>query len=185
MKKTWLTILAFVGIAGAVIMGRPHQGRVGPAFLYPDPKETPCLIATSDFAELTANYNGKTYSQAHRKTSAKTKQRVCDAYPENCKASREIDHCIPIALGGADDLRNLWAEPEIQNWNGENWGFRRKDALESYMVAQMKAGKITPNEAQECFSDDWVKCYTEYMSDRLGSGTGGAPIWDGEDEVEF
>lgn len=146
--------------------------RIGPAYLYPDPQKTPCTVATSDFKELTARYDGKTYSQANRKTTESMKRRVCELYPENCSAvfnvSNEKDHCVPIALGGEDSMDNLWAQPEVNKWNGKNYGFRQKDALEGLLWREMKAGKITPNVAQECLYADWVKCYNLWIGDNLG-----------------
>ena len=60
----------------------------------------------------------------------------------------ELDHIIPLALGGApDDLRNFQLEP---------WGeAEEKDAIEACLVRAVCAGKITLDEARRRIWSDW------------------------------
>lgn len=138
---------------------------IAPDYLYPDPKLTPGKIATSDFKELTSTVNGLTYSKNHRVTPQSMKNQVCKEYPVNCKGNPrpEVDHFVPLALGGADDALNLWEEPDTIMWNGQDWGYHTKDKLEAYMIIQMKKGKIAPKDAQNCIMNDWVSCYKQYI----------------------
>lgn len=151
--------IAATATAAAVYLTEPHH--IGPAALYPDPKLSPGLIATSDFNELTRTTSGcGTYSQCHRATSSSLKEKIRAEYP-NCPQGSEIDHIIPLALGGADQAENLWCQPADNEWNGQNYGYHTKDKLEAFLVVQMKAGKITPKAAQSCIGADWVKCYQQ------------------------
>lgn len=152
--------VAVVGVATAVVLNTPHH--IGPAYLYPDPALTPGLVATQDITLLTAT--NPTYSQTHRLTTQSQKDASCNEYSTNCKVVHEADHFCPLALGCADDIKNLWAQPETNLWNGANYGFHEKDKLETYLVLQMKAGNIAPKDAQDCILKDWVKCYQIYIA---------------------
>jgi hypothetical protein len=148
----------------------PGVARIGPAHLYPAISLTPGMVATESFADLIARYtqncpNGKTscsYSQSHRNTTAAEKAQVLDEYP-NCPAAREIDHVVPLAIGGADDVKNLWCQPEANTWDGEDFGYHTKDQLEAFLARKVKAAAITPRDAQSCILDDWVACYQKYF----------------------
>lgn len=96
---------------------------------------------------------------------------ICKEYVENCKTKVEIDHIVPLALGGADEVKNLWAEPEHLIVGGFDYGFHTKDRLESFLVLQMKEGKISPKDAQNCIISDWVACYQKYLSAQLGGSS--------------
>jgi hypothetical protein len=143
---------------------------IGPPEAYPNPQYTPGLIATTDFNELTQTSSCGTYSKCHRLTTSNMKSQVCSEYPANCTGTQEIDHFCPLALGCADDVKNLWAEPEHIMVNGFDYGFHTKDALEDKMVLLIKAGKITPADAQQCILTDWVKCYQIYVATQSFGG---------------
>lgn len=174
--KIIATLVVATALTTAIAL---KPSRVGPDYLYPDPTLTPGLVATTDFNELTSTYttgcNGIqtpcTYSQSHRHTTSKMKTDICNEYPVNCKSepTPEADHACPLALGCADDERNLWYQPAVNMWNGVDYGFHTKDKLESYLVIQMKAGKISPSDAQQCILKDWVACYQKYFNRKLGS----------------
>lgn len=69
----------------------------------------------------------------------------------------EVDHLIPLELGGANDIANLFPEPAKPLP-----GFREKDKLENYLHKQVCAGKIKLSEAQMEIATNWVKYYTLY-----------------------
>ena len=144
--------------------------------LYPDPKLTPGKADTFNLIDLTAKYNGQTYSQSHRNVTSDTKNVICKEY--NCNGSHEIDHFIPLSIGGSNGAGNLWSQPETNTCDGENWGYKIKDRLESFMAIQVKSGKIKPIDAQNCIANDWIQCYNLYIGKSLGSSM---VIYDGED----
>lgn len=161
-----ISSLASTAAITAALIVTHTSNHVGPANLYPDPKLTPGKVATQSFEVLIAkNRDGQTYSQQNRNTTESQKRQVCAEYPENCKAGiHEIDHFCPLALGCADDVANLWAQPEHAIWNDVDYGYHTKDKLETFLVIQMKAGKISPKAAQDCILSDWVSCYGKYFS---------------------
>lgn len=158
---TWLKNLS-IGAGVGFVLGAALLHQSSTAGLYPNSQFTPGVVVTADFKELTADYNGLTYSKSHRKTTSAMKAEVCKEY--SCTGKVEIDHLIPLALGGEDTVQNLWAEPEHVYVNGVDYGFHTKDKLEDYLVLQMKAGKISPHDAQQCLKD-WVQCYKKYLTE--------------------
>lgn len=66
----------------------------------------------------------------------------------------ELDHQIPLALGGAPrDPKNL----HLQLWIGPD-GAHAKDAEERRMQLEVCAGKITLTHARACMAVDWHLC---------------------------
>ncbi len=146
--------LVGIGLTAAIGVGvvlSPHSN------LYPNPNLTPGLIATQAFKELTSTSPCGTYSQCHRATPQSVKDAVAKEYGQVKCA--EVDHFVPLALGGADDIKNLWCQS-----NDPTWGYKVKDKLESYLVIQMKAGVVAPKDAQTCILTDWIQCYKKYFS---------------------
>ncbi len=163
------TIIACATVATVVVAGVVLTPRhVAPPEFYPNASISPGLVATQDFATLTAVSTCGTYSQCHRNTTNAQKVQVRNEYP-NCPQAQEIDHIIPLALGGADDVKNLWCQPEVNVWNGQDWGFHAKDKLVAYMVIQMKAGRIAPKDAQDCILNDWVACFNKNIKTSYGA----------------
>ena len=75
------------------------------------------------------------------------------AYSVN-KAGREfeIDHRVPLCVGGADDPRNLW--PEL-GW--QHPSFHDKDRLEARVCrAVCRTRTMTLAEGQAIFLGDWI-----------------------------
>ena len=70
----------------------------------------------------------------------------------------EVDHLIPLEIGGDDVQSNLW--PQL--YDGEN-NAHDKDALENFLHKQICANKITMEQAQTCISKDWIACKKEMM----------------------
>ena len=188
MKKlTFSLVLIAILIAGYVYFQYGDiylgGGRVGPNYLYPDKDLTPGLAETADYNDLIREYNGKSFSQFFRQVSQKQKQQVCKNYPNNCKGTFEYDHWVPLCLGGSNDTRNLYPQPENVIWGNKRYGFREKDRLESYLCQKMRGKKITPKEAQDLIQKDWIKAYRKLIEgkeDRFGTLEN---FDDGEDEV--
>jgi hypothetical protein len=73
--------------------------------------------------------------------------------------SYEVDYLISPALGGADDIRNLWPQPYA---SGE-WNAHVKDALENYLHDQVCAGNLDLETAQRDISVNWISAYQKYF----------------------
>jgi hypothetical protein len=70
----------------------------------------------------------------------------------------ELDHIIPLALGGHPrKVENLALQP----WEGEN-GAKRKDRLEVKLQCLVCANQVTLREAQQEILEDWQAAYHKY-----------------------
>jgi hypothetical protein len=66
-----------------------------------------------------------------------------------------------LELGGTNDIKNLWPEP----YAGIEWHAKLKDALENRLHKLICDGTVTPQEAQEAISHDWISAYKKYIED--------------------
>ena len=71
----------------------------------------------------------------------------------------ELDHLIPVSLGGTNDLDNLWPLP-----SNKDMGPEQKKALEVKLHQMVCDKTITLKAAQEAIKKDWVKAYTTYVT---------------------
>jgi hypothetical protein len=68
--------------------------------------------------------------------------------------SIELDHAIPIALGGATDTANLWPQ------NRDAFmGASEKDHLENYLHEAVCSGSEPLSQAQQDIAADWIAAY--------------------------
>jgi hypothetical protein len=77
------------------------------------------------------------------------------AYPQPT-GSTELDHIIPLCLGGSNDKKNLFvefAEPRP--------GFHEKDKLEDYLCHHVCSGEINIDYAQQRIAQNWYSYYLE------------------------
>ena len=75
------------------------------------------------------------------------------------RAEFKIDHLIPVELGGADTIDNLWP----QSLRVRPYGAERKQFLTKHLLAQIAAGKMTLAQAQEEISEDWISCFVDQL----------------------
>lgn len=74
----------------------------------------------------------------------------------------EVDYLISPALGGADDIRNLWPQPYAEGV----WTSRVKDALEDHLRHLVCEGKLDLSTAQQDIATDWIAAYRKYFRTR-------------------
>lgn len=91
---------------------------------------------------------------------ADLRQRVFQAYGIEGADPRkyEVDYLITPALGGAQDIRNLWPQP--------SGSALVKDELEDRLHDLVCGGQIDLAEAQRAISTDWVAAYKKYVETR-------------------
>ncbi len=71
----------------------------------------------------------------------------------------ELDHLIPLSLGGAPAaLANLWPEAE----DGPE-GATAKDRVENYLHDAVCAGRLSLVTAQEMIARDWLAVYRQLL----------------------
>lgn len=71
----------------------------------------------------------------------------------------EVDHLIPLCLGGSNSVRNLWPESYLTT----PWNAHVKDRLESRLLALVREGKVDLKTAQSEIAHDWIAAYLKYV----------------------
>jgi Putative zinc-finger len=134
------------------------------AVTVPDPSLTPGATVLLGQRELC------------RETSANNKavpvalqRRVFDEYGLRTAEPRayEVDYLITPALGGADDIRNLWP----QSSSATVWNAQVKDALEAHLRNLVCEGDLDLATAQREIATNWIEAYKKYFhTDRPVAG---------------
>jgi hypothetical protein len=70
----------------------------------------------------------------------------------------EVDYLVTSALGGADDIRNLWPHSDSSVWNA-----RVKDTLEDRLRDMVCDGSLDLADAQREIAVDWIGAYRKYF----------------------
>lgn len=82
-------------------------------------------------------------------------------YPQP-RGSYELDHHIPLALGGNNDIANLFPQPAEPAP-----GFREKDVVEIYLYEEVCAGRADLHAAQRQIADDWLAIYNKLTAEKV------------------
>lgn len=69
----------------------------------------------------------------------------------------ELDHLVPLELGGADGMGNIWPQcgPDAVALN-ERY-FKRKDLVENYLAEAVKKGQMPLAQAQRGIAANWTQ----------------------------
>lgn len=140
---------------------------VGPEYAYPSRDLTPGAIdrsITEDNIQSTICVPGYTKRvRPPERITNRLKRQIMAAYGRSGDLrDYELDHFIPLELGGcADCVTNLW--PEAYN---PAPGAKQKDRVENALHRQVCSGEITLKEAQDAIRNDWVKGYDHISSDQ-------------------
>lgn len=121
----------------------------------PDPVMTPGdVFPVGPAAICVTGYSSKT-----RDVSTKTKDAVYASYGISSHASGayEVDHLIPLELGGSNDVKNLWPEPA-----NPRPGFHEKDQLENLLHDLVCSGHLDLPTAQSAIATDWFAAWVSY-----------------------
>lgn len=113
----------------------------------PNPKLTPGRIGASekDRGGVTLAMEQKVFARYH--------------VPWEWRARYKIDHLIPVELGGADTIDNLWP----QRIKTRPYGADRKELLTEVLLQKIRAGKMTLAQAQEEIRRDWIDAFIDHV----------------------
>jgi hypothetical protein len=78
--------------------------------------------------------------------------------PAAAPQAYEVDYLVTPALGGAEDIRNLWPQSFSADWNA-----RVKDDLEDRLREMVCNGELELTEAQQEISRNWIVAYKKYF----------------------
>ena len=103
----------------------------------------------------------KGYSTKVRDVSIEEKDRVYAEYgiAHHTTGEYEVDHLVPLELGGSNDIKNLWPEPALPTP-----GFHQKDLLENKLHDLVCAGQLPLPVAQHAIASDWYAAYLAYVA---------------------
>jgi hypothetical protein len=122
----------------------------------PDPKLTPGATVLVSSGELCSASGEK-----NKAVPMALQRRVFEAYGIRHADPRfyEVDYLITPALGGADDIHNLWP----QSYSDTVWNARVKDELEDHLRALVCEGKLDLATAQKEIAENWIEAYKKYF----------------------
>jgi hypothetical protein len=115
--------------------------------LLPDPRCTPGAVQTSDRAVICG-----TSTDLRREVSEAARKRAFAEYglsEHNAPGAYELDHLIPLEVGGSNDISNLWPEAAP--------GFHQKDQVEDFLHDSVCSGTMGVEEAQRAIAADWTQ----------------------------
>ena len=115
--------------------------------LLPHPKLTPGRIAERD--------------KDRRGVTLKMERKVFARYglPWARRAEFKIDHLIPLELGGADTIDNLWP----QSVRTKPYGADRKELLTDVLLERIARKQIALEQAQELIRKDWIDAFIDQV----------------------
>lgn len=70
----------------------------------------------------------------------------------------EIDHLVPIKLGGSNDIANLWPQPYARPL-----GAVQKDRVDNTLNRAVCNNAISLSQAQSTIATDWLSYYKSYI----------------------
>jgi hypothetical protein len=145
--------LAVAWLGASLDRPRPFQSA---AVAVPDPRLTPGVTVRRSREEVCreSDPNNKSVPPDLRRKVFQ-EYGLRDAEP----SLYEVDYLITPALGGADDIRNLWP----QSYRGTLWNAQVKDALEDHLREQVCLGNLDLATAQREIATNWIEAYKKYF----------------------
>jgi hypothetical protein len=82
----------------------------------------------------------------------------------------QVDHLVPVSLGGSNAEENLWPQPY-----DDVAGAEQKDLLERQLRGLVCSHKLALADAQKAVATDWWSAYETYMGLPIDPGSDGPP----------
>jgi hypothetical protein len=168
-RSSWYAVprgLGWAAVAGFLVLGifvarrsidrhNPSRARIEIVSI-PDSRLTPgaTLLVSRPTVCSQANVKNKAVPVA-------LQQRVFEEYgiagadPQ----AYEVDYLVTPALGGADDIHNLWPH----SYSATIWNAQVKDALEDDLRDMVCNGSLDLAQAQREIATDWIAAYKKYF----------------------
>ena len=149
--KTILGFLMLTCCLSAAAMAQRGSGHL------PDSKLTPG--AAVDVSREDICNSG--YSNPARNLPIALKRQAFDRYGMSPRlVGYNVDHLIPVSLGGSNSITNLWPQP----LSGE-WCWHKKNKLEHRLRKLVCSGQLDLKQAQQEIATDWISAYKKYVGE--------------------
>jgi hypothetical protein len=119
----------------------------------PDPACSPGAVFPNATKDTICVYG---YTKSVRNVPESLKNLVYESYGITSRKPNEyeMDHIIPLELGGSNDIANLYPEAAAPEP-----GFHQKDKVENYLHDQVCNNLIDLKSAQNQIANDWLYVY--------------------------
>jgi len=162
-RLAYVFALVVLAVLGTRVLYQQKAGHVltDPARTYlrivPNPSLTPGSTRAVSVAQLCST----DHDEVVRSVPGRLRQEVFQEYgmAGARAADYEVDYLITPGLGGADDIRNLWPEPE----HNAAWNSYVKDQLEDHLHRMVCGGQLGLSTAQQDIASDWISAYKKYF----------------------
>lgn len=163
-RSNWLQRLAWAAVLTAFLIPgwflvrsiTNHDGRRTLVVSLPDSRLTPGATLLESRPAVCAQENVK-----NKAVPVALQKKVFEQYGISGADPHayEVDYLVTPALGGADDIHNLWPH----SYSHTAWNARVKDALEDRLRAMVCDGSIDLAEAQKEIATNWIAAYKKYF----------------------
>jgi hypothetical protein len=159
-KFSWTMIAAACGLAaiGFFIpqLWTQRQAARIVAFAVPNPSLTPGATVLVSQGEVCSESNTN-----NRAVPVALQRKVFQEYGIAGADPRayEVDYLVTPALGGADDIHNLWPH----SYSATVWNAQVKDALEDRLREMVCDGELDLATAQREIATNWIEAYKKYF----------------------
>lgn len=147
------------------LFGACHT-RMSNGFPIPDPHCTPGAFNPTVTVSVLTNSSFRTSCVRQRATTAKEKATTYRWYsiphPSNnsgASQSCELDHLVPLELGGADTLDNIWPQCGPPGVALDERYFKQKDLVENYLAWMVRHGQMDLMLARKGIATDWTQYF--------------------------
>ena len=147
-----LCLIAYVGFREMLGRRSAHMVEVA----VPNPRFTPGATVLFSRGQVCSGSNTK-----NKLVPSAVQRRVFDEYGIQAAepSAYEVDYLITPALGGADDIHNLWP----QSRKATVWNSLVKDQLEDRMRNLVCDGQLDLATAQRQIASNWIDAYKKYL----------------------
>lgn len=140
------------------------EARISHGYPIPDPMCTPGAVNPTVTIDVLRNPVFRTKCVRNQATSEHEKfvtyhwYRIRHPYDNRGESQVcELDHLVPLELGGADTLDNIWPECGPAGATLRRRYFKQKDKVENYLAKMVRDGRMGLGEAQKGIADDWTQ----------------------------
>jgi hypothetical protein len=157
-RYAWVGGTIAAVLLGAIVADRMFMERPAPAVVFaaPNPSLTPGAAVFEPPKQLCQESLSK-----NKDVPANLRRRVLAEYgvanaPEQ---AYEVDYLITPALGGSDDIHNLWPH----SYAHTEWNAGVKDQLEDHLRSMVCQGQLDLPTAQRDIAANWIEAYKKYF----------------------